>query len=93
LQPLLENAVYHGIEPLSKGGTVTIQIYTEQNQVHLVLKNPCSTQSNHHQGNKMALNNIKERLTLHFDLEASLKSKQANGEYEVHITLPYHRQT
>ncbi len=93
LQPLLENAVYHGIEPLSKGGTVTIQIYTEQNQVHLVLKNPCSTQNNHHQGNKMALNNIKERLTLHFDLEASLKSRQANGEYEVHITLPYHRQT
>jgi len=92
LQPLLENAVYHGIEPLGKGGTVTIQIYTQQNQIHLVLKNPCSTKTNH-QGNKMALNNIKERLTLHFDLEASLKSRQANGEYEVHIVLPYHKQT
>lgn len=91
LQPLLENAVYHGIEPLAKGGTITIQIYTKQNEVHLVLKNPCHAQSNHQNGNKMALNNIKERLTLHFDLEASLKSKQANGEYEVHITLPYHR--
>jgi len=93
LQPLLENAVYHGIEPLAKGGTITIQIYTKQNEVHLVLKNPCHTQSNHQNGNKMALSNIKERLTLHFDLEASLKSKQANGEYEVHITLPYHRQS
>ncbi len=92
LQPLLENAVYHGIEPLAKGGTITIQIYTKQNEVHLVLKNPCNAQSNHQNGNKMALNNIKERLTLHFDLEASLKSKQANGEYEVHITLPHHRQ-
>jgi two-component system sensor histidine kinase AlgZ len=92
LQPLLENAVYHGIEPLANGGTITIQIYTKQNnEVHLVLKNPYNAQRDHHQGNKMALNNIKERLTLHFDLEASLKSKLSNGEYSVHITLPYHR--
>jgi two-component system sensor histidine kinase AlgZ len=37
----------------------------------------------------MALKNIKERLTLHFDLEATLKSSQSNGEYQVHITLPH----
>lgn len=92
LQPLLENAVYHGIEPLANGGTISIQIYTRQHEIHLVLKNPYSTQNNHHQGNKMALNNIKERLTLHFDLEASLTSKQANGEYEVHIILPHQKQ-
>jgi len=92
LQPLIENAVYHGIEPLANGGTISIQIYTKQHEIHLVLKNPCSTQNNHHNGNKMALNNIKERLTLHFDLEASLKSKQENGEYEVHIILPHQKQ-
>jgi two-component system sensor histidine kinase AlgZ len=92
LQPLLENAVYHGIEPLTAGGTISIQIYTKQNEVHLVLKNPCGAKSTHQNGNKMALNNIKERLTLHFDLEASLKSKQSNGEYEVHIVLPHQRQ-
>lgn len=88
LQPLIENAVYHGIEPSASGGKITIQIYTKQNEVHLLLKNPCSTQSKHHNGNNMALKNIKERLTLHFDLEASLKSKQLDGTYEVHITLP-----
>ena len=89
LQPLIENAVYHGIEPLATGGTLTIQIYTKRNEVHLVISNPYNAGSTRHIGNKMALKNIKERLTLHFDLEASLKSRQANGEYQVHIILPH----
>lgn len=89
LQPLIENAVYHGIEPLPNGGKITIQIYTKRNEVHLVLSNPYSIKNTRHIGNQMALKNIKERLTLHFDLEATLKSSQSNGEYQVHITLPH----
>lgn len=89
LQPLIENAVYHGIEPLATGGKITIQIYTKRNEVHLVLSNPYSIKNTRHIGNQMALKNIKERLTLHFDLEATLKSSQSNGEYQVHIILPH----
>jgi two-component system sensor histidine kinase AlgZ len=89
LQPLIENAVYHGIEPLATGGKITIQIYTKRNEVHLVLSNPYSIKNTRHIGNQMALKNIKERLTLHFDLEATLKSSQSNGEYQVHISLPH----
>lgn len=89
LQPLIENAVYHGIEPLPTGGKITIQIYTKRSEVHLVLSNPYSIKNTRHIGNQMALKNIKERLTLHFDLEAKLKSRQSNGEYQVHITLPH----
>lgn len=90
LQPLLENAVYHGIEPLPDGGDVTINIHSERDQVHLILSNPYDAQKDRTSGNKMALTNIQERLALHFDAEASMTSRLHNGLYEVHIIIPYH---
>ena len=92
LQPLLENAVYHGIEPRTEPGVVSINIYASRDQVHAVLKNPYAHDGNHHGGNKMALANIRERLQLHFDAEASLSTKIGGDSYEVHIVMPYHRQ-
>jgi two-component system sensor histidine kinase AlgZ len=89
LQPLLENAVYHGIEPRAEPGVVSINVYRKGDRVHAVLRNPYKTEGNHHAGNKMALANIRERLQLHFDAEASLKTTVENHAYQVHITLPY----
>ena len=91
LQPLLENAVYHGIEPSIEPGVVSVNIYHVRDQVHMVLRNPYRKDGNHHAGNKMALGNIRERLALHFDAEASLRTRAGDSEYEVHITIPYVR--
>lgn len=91
LQPLLENAVYHGIEPMPENGNITINIYTNRDQVHVVLSNPYRKQNDHPNGNKMALTNIRERLALHFDAEAALTSKIVEDRYEVHIVIPYRR--
>jgi two-component system sensor histidine kinase AlgZ len=91
LQPLLENAVYHGIEPSIEPGVVSVNIYHVRDQVHMVLRNPYRKDGNHHAGNKMALGNIRERLALHFDAEASLQARVGDSEYEVHITIPYVR--
>ncbi len=88
LQPLLENAVYHGIEPMPEGGEIIVKIYTKLKELHIVISNPYASQNNHHTGNKMALKNIKERLKLHFDLESSLKTEAKNNRYEVHIRIP-----
>jgi two-component system, LytTR family, sensor histidine kinase AlgZ len=89
LQPLLENAVYHGIEPSIEPGVVSVNIYHVRDQVHMVLRNPYRKDSSHHAGNKMALGNIRERLALHFDAEASLQARVGDSDYEVHITIPY----
>jgi two-component system sensor histidine kinase AlgZ len=90
LQPLLENAVYHGIEPSSERGTVSINIFLSRDEIHAVLKNPYRADGGrHHSGNKMALANVRERLALHFDAEASLDSRVTRDGYEVHIRVPY----
>ena len=89
LQPLLENAVYHGIEPMPEGGEIIVKIYTKVKELHISISNPYAPQNNHHTGNKMALKNIKERLQLHFDLESSLKSEAKNNRYAVHIRIPF----
>ena len=88
LQPLLENAVYHGIEPMIEGGEILINIYSRRKELHIIISNPFTPNNTHHAGNKMALNNIKERLSLHFDLEAHLKAGAKNNRYEVHIRVP-----
>ncbi len=89
LQPLLENAVYHGIEPRVEPGVVCIDIYGARGQVHAVLRNPYRHDGGHHAGNKMALANIRERLQLHFDAEATLDTRVGDDTYQVHIAMPY----
>jgi two-component system sensor histidine kinase AlgZ len=89
LQPLVENAVYHGIEPSSQPGEININIYRNRNQVHLVIRNPYQHDGDHHGGNKMALQNIRERLALHFDAEGLLDTTITGNVYQVHIMLPY----
>lgn len=90
LQPLLENAVYHGIEPSSEPGVVSINVFLTRGEVHALLRNPYRKEGGrHHSGNKMALANVRERLALHFDAEASLESRVTKDGYEVHIRLPY----
>jgi two-component system sensor histidine kinase AlgZ len=89
LQPIIENAVYHGIEPAIEPGTVAIGIYRKGKALHAVVTNPVRKQGRHHSGNKMAMANIRERLALHFDAEASITNTATESTYNVHIVIPY----
>ncbi|MEP7156446.1 MAG: histidine kinase [Betaproteobacteria bacterium] len=92
LQPLVENAVYHGIEPHEGAGEITIDIERKGKQFVIRLSNPFESGSTHVTGNRMAIANIRERLQLHFDAEASLKADVINNKYVVTITMPVEKQ-
>ena len=92
LQPLVENAVYHGIEPRRVPGVLTIEIVSKRKQFTIQLTNPYDPGSTHVSGNRMAIANIRERLQLHFDAEASLKAEVKGETYVVTISLPVHTQ-
>ena len=89
LQPLLENAVYHGIEPAAAAGEVIVRIARHGKELCIEVDNPVAAQGLHHVGNRMALDNIRERLMLFHDLEARLEIDEADGRYRVCIRLPW----
>jgi len=91
LQPLLENAVYHGIEPLAGGGAIDIRLGRHGDEMHLEIYNPRRDPGAHHTGNKLALDNIRERLALLFDIEAHYSVESGQDFYRVHIIMPYVR--
>jgi two-component system sensor histidine kinase AlgZ len=89
LQPLVENAVYHGIEPSTAGGEIEIDVKLAGKEIVMELRNPFPGGGKHATGNRMAIVNIRERLQLHFDAEASMRSEVKDGSYRVTIRMPY----
>jgi two-component system sensor histidine kinase AlgZ len=90
LQPLLENAVYHGVEPGTGIGDVLVRIERRADRVHARIENPVpASGQGGRAGNHMALDNIRERLMLFFDAEARLESRVEGSRYRVEIDIPY----
>lgn len=92
LQPLIENAVYHGVEPSSQPGEIRIRIAQRGRELEIEVTNPLHGEPRHHQGNRMAQANIRERLMLFFDIEAQMEAGPRDGHYVVLIRMPVRRQ-
>jgi two-component system sensor histidine kinase AlgZ len=89
LQPLLENAVYHGVEPGTGPGEVAVRIERRGARVLARIENPYLEAEMQRAGNRMALDNIRERLQLFFDAEARIATSVRDGRYRVEIEIPY----
>ena len=89
IQPLLENAIYHGIEPRAEGGTVTITGEVASGLITIVVRNPLDPAPGLREGNRLALANIRERLSLMYGERALMKSGRFDNEYIVTLRFPF----
>lgn len=95
LQPLLENAVAHGIQPRTDGGEVRVYGRNENNNIVITICNPLAPapQRKRSRGHGMALANIRERLELAFGPAASLITHQDEEQFFAVLSLPYVKNT
>jgi len=97
LQPLLENAIYHGIEPISHGGTISIDGHlssdghADKNTLHISISNPLTQRENaeQRQGNKIAQDNIRQRLAAIYGENGKLDVQEDEKNYTITLIIPY----
>ncbi|MBS1170510.1 MAG: histidine kinase [Burkholderiaceae bacterium] len=95
LQPLVENAVHYGVEPVAEPAPVTVRIAKSMDRIEILVANsltgnpPPNLSSS--TGNQMALGNIRARLALLYDVEAQLDYGARDGRFEVRLSYPFSR--
>jgi len=87
LQPLVENAIYHGIQPRAEGGTLHLRGRPLGAGIEIVLTNPLPPHAPV-RGNGVALANIRARIEYHFGKRGELSVEPGGGEYAVTVRLP-----
>lgn len=89
LQPLLENAVYHGIEPSMTGGTITVDCSCEDGRLQVLVTNPVPRlRRAPTSGNKVALKNIRERLIRQFGGDVRINIRDTRDRFNISIDAP-----
>ncbi|XID75122.1 sensor histidine kinase [Alkanindiges sp. WGS2144] len=90
LQPLLENAIYYGVETFSTPSTISVLLQVNAKDVTIVVTNPCQTGKKGRQsGNGMALGNIQERLQAYYGGKARLQTHQTSDLFTTYLSYPY----
>ena len=89
IQPLVENAIYHGIEPLTSGGTVKIAVASTPQGLTISVTNPIPQERDpKRSGNKMAQDNIRQRLQLAYGGQARMVISATEQDYTASFNIP-----
>lgn len=89
IQPLLENAIYHGIELLPDGGEVVVSGKVDGKQLYISVSNPVAPNAKRKKaGNKMAMANIRQRYELAYGNRASVDVDEETSRYTVKLRFP-----
>lgn len=90
IQPLLENAIYHGIELLPDGGEVVVRGTRDDDQLVIQIANPVvSGEKSSKDGNHMAMSNIQQRFELAYGNSGSVKVEAAEDQFSVTLRFPH----
>ena len=88
LQPLLENAIKHGISHLVEGGTIEIIARRVDDRLNIEITNPVDASDNDSGGEGIGLGNVVGRLELLYRGRAQLEVRNTEGQFRVSIDLP-----
>lgn len=89
LQPLLENAIYHGIEKLAEGGTIIIDGKQESNRIYFKISNPIVNNDSFSKGHQIGQENVKQRLLNVFENDCEFTINTDDECYTINISFPY----
>jgi len=93
LQPLLENAVAHGIQPRPEGGTLSVYGRGENDRVVITIGNPLAPEGTSTGGHGMAIRNIRERLELAWGSRAELFTNRDKERFYAVMVVPHVERT
>jgi hypothetical protein len=88
LQPLVENAVRHGVGGLVDGGTIRLEARREGNGLRIVVENPRDPDARARPGAGVGLDNVRRRLLMHYGAEGALRVADGAGTFRVELVLP-----
>jgi len=87
LQPLVENAVKHGVEPSASGADIKVSTQRRGSRVVIKVSNTTPVASSE-PGHGLALDNVRERLSLLHDVQAQFQCGLKHGVFQARIELP-----
>ena len=88
LQPLVENAIYHGIEQLQDGGTIRISGRRDNGRLSITVANPRAPSGSGYHGNRLAQDNVRLRLQACFGEQADLRTDESMQQYSITLRFP-----
>jgi len=88
LQPLVENAITHGVANLPDGGSVRLSGQTHNGRASLVIENTFDPESTPMRKSGLGLKNVRERLDARYGKEANMRVSAENGTFRVELSFP-----
>jgi LytS/YehU family sensor histidine kinase len=88
LQPLVENAVKHGVAQLVDGGTIRMAAVRAESTLTITLENPCDPDRSRGRGVGLGLELLRDRLAKHYGVSDAVYAREESGRFRIEVRIP-----